>query len=373
MVGVRFQRDALVSALRTVGKVRPWQRDERTPALTRIAVADDQAAVISTSLDMQIEVLVACDASVEQSLVAPITTFTGFVEKLPGGCEVEITPSDTGIVVRGGKSRSTLTASSINALPARDPSTSTARVMPAARLAAGLNAAVPASIDDAKRPYLGGVYLHDSEAGLRFEAQDGARIHATRQDGARIHASAIIPQRSARIIADLLPSDGDAEIAISERSAEIVAGDLRITCALLGGSFPPIEPQLAAATNRTLRANAADLLADIDLVMTVADLRNRDFRLDLGATCEASAFRVLGGGPEMGAVALNARFEGAPLAIGFQFPLVRDALQLFGAADIDWRMGGPEDPTIISSPHAPGVEALVSPFRLVAEHQRKAA
>ena len=37
----------------------------------------------------------------------------------------------------------------------------------------------------------------------------------------------------------------------------------------------------------------------------------------------------------------------APLAIGFQFPLVRDALQLFGSSPIAWRMGGAEDATII--------------------------
>ncbi len=373
MGDVAFERTALVAALRIVGKVRPWPRDERQHGLIRIRHDGGRANLISTSLDMQIEIGLPCEADEPGELVAPLATFAPFAEKLPEGCAVVLSPTDTGLVVRGGRSRSTLACSVVNAMAARGESASATHSMPAAALAKGLAAAAPAAIDDNARPHLGGVHLHDAGGSLRFEAQDGTRIHAARQDGTRIHAAAIIPRRAARMIVDLLPEEGDALIAIDERQVQVTAGALRITSALLGGQFPPIDPQLSAVTNRTLRGRADQLLADIDLVMTVANFRDRDFRFDLGPTCEVSAFRVLGGGPEMGAVQLEAAFEGAPLAIGFQFPLVRDALQLFGSSPIAWRMGGAEDATIISSPDHPDVEALVFPFRLVADHQRIAA
>lgn len=371
MVTVSFQRAGLAAALRTLMKSPPWRRDDRTLGLIRINAVGGVATLISTTPDLQLEVSTSCSAeAAAAAFVAPLSTFAPLVDRLPEGCEVRLSAADGGTVVQAGRSRSTLAGLPSNLLPMRPALAATAHRVPAASLAAGLAGALPASINDTARPFLGGVHLREAIDGLSFEAQDGTRIHAVKQDGTRIHAQASIPQRAARIISELLPEDGDAYVAVDERTIQITAGPLRITSALLDGRFPSVEAQLAAPTNRTLCARADTLLADIDLVMTVSSDRDRDFRLDLGAICEASAFRT---GGDRGAVTLEAAYTGAPLAIGFQFHLVRDALRLFGASPVEWRMGAEDEPTIIVSADHPGVEAMVSPFRLAAEHLREAA
>lgn len=371
MTSVSFQRGQLAAALRILSKSPPWRRNETSPGVMRINTNGGTATLISSAMDMQIEVAVPCSPEpIAAELVVPFGSFSALVERFKDGSEVRLTANAGGTVVTSGRSRSTLVALATGALPIRAPLAMAPQSIPALVLSNGLKAALPAAIDDSKRPYLGGVHVHEIGGGVSFEAQDGTRIHAAKQGGARLDASASIPQRAARIIADLLPEDGNALVCIDERAIQVAAGPLRIIASLLDSRFPPVAAQLASPTVRRFRARADLLLADLELVMTVGNPRDRDFRLDLGASCEASAFRSNG---DRGAVEIGGQFEGAPLAIGFQFPLVRDALHLFGPSVIEWRMGGPEDPSIIASPDHPDIEAMVSPFRLVADHQRIAA
>lgn len=371
MSSVSFQRGQLAAALRILSKSPPWRKGETSPGVLRINTLGGTATLISTTTDMQIEVTVPCSPEpAAAAIVVPFESFSALVERFKDGSEVRVTGYAGGAVVTSGRARSTLVALPTGALPIRAPLAVSPQPIPALVLAAGLRAALPAAIDDSNRPYLGGVHVHETGGGVSFEAQDGTRIHAAKQNGTRLDASASVPQRAARIIADLLPEDGTALVCIDERAIQVTAGSIRIIAALLDSRFPPVAAQLASPTVRRFRARADLLLADLELVMTVGHPRDRDFRLDLGASCEASAFRPNG---DRGAVELGGQFEGAPLAIGFQFPLVHDALHLFGGSVIEWRMGGPEDPSIIASPDHPDLEAMVSPFRLVADHQRIAA
>lgn len=371
MSSVSFQRGQLAAALRILSKSPPWRKGETSPGVLRINTVGGAATLISTTTGMQIEVTVPCSADhAAAAIIVPFGAFSALVERFKDGSEVRVAGNPSGGVITSGRSRSTLVALASGMLPIRAPLAPSPQAIPALVLSAGLRAALPAAIDDSKRPYLGGVHVHEIGGGVSFEAQDGTRIHAAKQGGARLDASASVPQRAARIIADLLPEDSNALVCIDERAIQVTAGSLRIIAALLDSRFPPVAAQLASPTVCRFRARADLLLADLELVMTVGHPRDRDFRLDLGPSCEASAFRPNG---DRGAVEIGGQFEGAPLAIGFQFPLVRDALNLFGGSVIEWRMGGPEDPSIIASPDHPDVEAMVSPFRLVADHQRIAA
>jgi DNA polymerase-3 subunit beta len=369
---VTFERAALLAALNTAGKVRPWRRDQNSPEMVQIAVERDVAYVSSVDLAIQITVAAAC-AGDGVTLYAPLGVLHALCNKAVEGATIALTPGEGSLLFQSGRSRSTINVMKLAAMPVRPTPTGQSGEIGVRELVAGLSAAAPATVDDVTRPFLGGVHMHASAGGVRFEAQDGNRIHAARQEESRIERSALIPRALARIAVGVIGDAGTAEIIVGDRAITFRVGGVELTGALMTASFPDITIQMAAVTSRELSVNAAALLADLDLVMTVGNPRDRDFRLDLGATCEASAFRVLGSSPDSGAVVLDASFVGAPLAIGFQFPLVRDALQLFGDADIVWRFGGPEEPSLIMSPAAPGVEAMLSPFRLAADHQRLAA
>jgi DNA polymerase III sliding clamp (beta) subunit (PCNA family) len=370
---ITFERRHLAAALAIVGKVNPWRRDDRSVAVVRIDVSAGTARLSTVDVEVQIEADAPCGPG-EAVFYPAFGVLSAMVTKAKGG-DVAMYATEAGTVFACGRLRSTLPGRPSDALPMRPVPEGPTAAMPSASLRAGLVAALPATGEgDVNRPYLGGVHLYDVGGQAAFAAQDGNRIHSAAQDGNRIDTAALIPHKAAALIAAILPDEGDAQIQVGPRGVFVQAGNIRVTGGLINGTFPPIADLMATPTDRELRGQADLLLSEIEVVMTVANSRDRDFRLDLGATCEASAFRVGDAGPESGVIGLSGvAFRGTPLAIGFQFPLVRDALALFGRDTVTWRMGGPHDATIISSAAHPGVEALVTPFMLAADHLRHAA
>lgn len=370
---ITFSRLQLAAGLALVSKVKPWLRDIKCQAVVRIAVSGGMATLSASDLEVQIEGDIPCGPG--EALFYPTFAILAAMVTKAKGDNVAMYAVDAGTVFACGRLRSTLPGSKTDALPMRPVPEGARDTIAAAALRDGLIAAIPATGEsDVNRPYLGGVFLHEVNGCAAFAAQDGNRIHSATQDGSHIGTPALIPHKAASLIASVLPDDGNAEIVVGPRGVFVQVSDIRVTGGLVNGVFPPIADRMAAHTYRELRGQADHLLSEIEVIMTVANTRDRDFRLDLGPKCEASAFRVGDGGPESGAIVLSGvAFTGEPTAIGFQFPLVRDALALFGRDTIVWRMGGSHEATIIMSPAHPGVEALVSPFMLAADHLRHAA
>ncbi|MBV8849635.1 MAG: hypothetical protein JOZ16_08630, partial [Methylobacteriaceae bacterium] len=289
------------------------------------------------------------------------------------GSTVTMKLGDGGTIVTSGRSRMVMRGSEDEALPVREIVADEHINMAAADVVAGFHATTDAVLDDLKRPYLGGVYMHDGGHGPAFVAMDGNRIHASAMDGNRIHAQAILPKRLVSLILATITEEANARFTFDARGVQVEFGAYRITSGLINGQFPDYAPQFTIPTTRTLKARANELLTDLDLVATVSSVKDRDIRLDLGAICEASAYRQAGQGFESGAIALEVDYSGAPLAVGFQMRLISDALLLFGKDEIEWRFGGPTDPSFITSLAHPGLETLVSPFMLAPEHRRVAA
>lgn len=237
------------------------------------------------------------------------------------GDSVVMHSTDAGTVFACGRLRSTNPGRKSDALPMRPAPEGTRQTIAVPALRAGLTAAIPATGEsDVHRPYLGGVYLHEVNGCAAFAAQDGNRIHSAAQDGSHVETPALIPHKLASLIVSVLPEDGSVDIVVGPRGIIATMGDIRVTGGLVNGAFPPIADRMTAPTDRELRGQADHLLAEIEVIMTVANTRDRDFRLDLGPTCTASAFRHGDCGAESGSIDLSGvAFNGQALAIGFQF------------------------------------------------------
>jgi DNA polymerase III sliding clamp (beta) subunit (PCNA family) len=372
MAAILFRRASLHEALGQVGKVQPWQRDIRTPGMVRIEAKDGVATLSCVAFGMQAQVKLACEGH-DGEMTVPFNSLVGLVEKNRGDT-VQLDGDDTSVRFSGARTTSTLPVDPNGALPLRPTLDGVDRQsMDVTALRAGLAAAVPATIDDATRPALAAVYMHHRDGSLLFEAQDGNRFHKASQASQASQASALIPGRAARIILGLLPEDGTASVAISDRAIEVSAGDVTFQCALVEAGYPTGRPAPGTALGGTLTGTASELLADLDLVVVASDQRLRDFSMRLGKKSSVSTFRSAGSGLARGHVDLEAKWVGEALEIGFQFGLVRDALQLFGNDIVEWRMCGPMDATTITSPARPGIEVIVSPCRPAADSERLAA
>jgi DNA polymerase-3 subunit beta len=388
MTNVRavIDRLKLVEALRLAGKVQPWRRavpqfdakdgkplpPKLMPGVVRIDVDTWKARLTVANFDMAIGVDVECNGT-EGILYLPLTPLTAFVEK-GSASMVELTADGHSTAIVCGRTKASTWGEAQDAPPPVPAIEVDARSVPAAIMRQGLGAAESAAKDDNNRPWLGGIFVHDAPTGPAFAAMDANRLHAKVIEGDAFGAKAILPRAAARMLVGMLPEEGDVGIRLDARGASFEWGQALFRTRLIDAQYPAFQQALNVGTDRVLRANADTLLADLELVACVADSKLQEIRLELGQTCTALASRIgTYGGQDSGQITLDATFAGEPIAIGFQLRLVADALHLFGENQIEWRMGGKFDPTVISSPFVPGTEAMVSPLLPAGAAQKVAA
>jgi len=371
MTGVLFRRAALHEALTIVAHVPPWRRDIQTPGMVRIVAKGGVAEVIAVDMGQQLTARLLCDGP-DAELLAPMGPLSGLVGKAASDT-VELAALDGVVRFSSGRTVSKLPSLGPAALPRRLGVGGHGYAMDAPSLRAGLVAALPATVEDHMRPALCAVYMHGVDGRLIFEAQDGNRFHTLSQpsDGAKV--SAIIPRTAARTIVALLSEEeGTAVVSIDHRALLVECGDFTYQTTVAIDSYPTGKPAKLDAAAGEIRAIASELLDDLDCVCVVADARLRDFTLDLGPRIVASAFSVAHC-TARGAIDVRDTYDGEPMTIGFQLPLVRDALTLFGDDEIIWRVGRAMESTFITSAARPGVEAVVAPVRPAADPERLAA
>lgn len=376
---VAFERHPLLEAINLVGKVGPWRRtvprfdsngkqmpSKVIPGVVRLDIRPGEATLTCANFDMSLSTTIACRADDAGTLFLPLDSTGAAVEKIKAGAMIELHSDGTAVALLGGRLKVGTQAEPQDAPPQAQPVEGKARSVSVAMLREGLGSTNAATLDDPKRPYLGGVFIHDGSHGPAFVAMDGSRIHAKTAQGEAINAEAILPRAAGRLLMGLLPEEGTAEITVGNRGANFAWGRTVFRTRLIEGQFPSFGDQLAVCTSgadRILRGNADAILADLQLVTTVSNPKYQDFVLELGPDgAVASALFRSANGTDSGSVTLDAQFIGEPLSIGFQLRLVSDALDLFGEHLIEWRMSGPRSPTVISSPTMPGLEALVAPF-----------
>ncbi|WBO23961.1 DNA polymerase III subunit beta family protein [Sphingomonas abietis] len=377
---ISFSRHELLAALNLIGKVRPWQREYREPgkpnqlglALIKISTWSGVATLTSANLDITISVDVPCGPG-DTTMYLPLPNLLAATQKAAEGAEIVLEAGDGVTVFRAGRFRSQMAGSTRDMAPVRPPLDGARHTIPADTMRGGLRAAAPAVLDDSKRPFMGGVLLRGDGQSLSFVGMDDNRIHSAVGNNGGIDTNVIMPEALADLLAAILPEGKDVQVTIDQRAIELVFDRIRVGSNLIQGQFPAYRERLHTGKTRVYRAPASKLLNDIELVALVAPDKTRDIRFDFGPQCEVSAFRRSGNGVDVGCVVLEGAYEGPPLAIGFQVRLVTDALTLFGHEPIEWRMDGPLDPTVVTCPTLPGIEAMISPLRLVADHLRVAA
>jgi DNA polymerase III sliding clamp (beta) subunit (PCNA family) len=385
-----FDRAALAEALAVVGKVKPWQRAHRRqvigrddkpvwmndikPGLIRMEVAADHAVLSSTDLGMSIARHVPCRRGIGPAVTLrlPVVAFSNAVNKAAKGAQIAIQRDDGRTMLTAGRLRVEMLGEEEDLAPVRPDVDGAVLHLPVAHLAEGLRVSAPAVSDDKKQHFMNGVNLRDVSGAAVFTGRDLNRAHQLSDIGSLGgDIDVILPDALCGMLLSVLPEDreGDASIRIGGGHVQVAWAGTVVKSTLIDGQFPAVAQDDRWSGERTLIARADQLLADLDLVATVSDPKQRDIRLDLGDVCEASAFNRVGG-PNAGAIALEAGFHGEPLAVGFQFPLVRDALRLFGTDEICWRLRGSHGPSIMTSVARPGVRASIAPCSLLGEHQR---
>lgn len=344
-------KTALLDALKLVGQV--VEKRNTIPILQNVLfeeAGDGKLAARVTDLDTEATMPFAADKVAFRSFTVPAHLLSEIVRKLPDGVDVRLEADDEdlrGITIKAGRSKFRLPV-----LPASDfPSLSAGDVphsfeVPVAKLASALAGVSFAISTEETRYYLNGIFVHPSEAGVKFVATDGHRL-AKRfiplDDPPHGMPGIILPKKTVETVARHLPKDGTVIIQASDAKVRIIMGELVLVSKLIDGTFPDYD-RVIPDLPRFIELEGKALSTAIDRVSTVSSGKGNAVKM----TFAEGLLNLSVSNPDAGNAEDDLPFNGEmDLVTGFNAKYVNDALSHLPEGTMLFHLGEPGSPALI--------------------------
>lgn len=232
--------DALRAALSRAAQVA--DRKMIVPVLSSVHVEASDAGVKLTATDMDVTLVVTVEGAVvhEPGVTCLPAAELLRLATLARKATMEIRPGAgfSTAAVSWGRTQAELRTYDPADFPMPKRDGYALAAVDGALVAAAIRYAMPAVDDSEARPYLRGVYLADDDGEAVAVATDGHRMHCAMMPGVTFGGGAIIPQKSAQLIADALAGASDAKLHISAERWGVEAGGVLAWGRNVDGSFP---------------------------------------------------------------------------------------------------------------------------------------
>lgn len=369
-------RDVMMKAMARINSIV----DARSPipiiGNVKISAQKASGSVFLTGTDMDMEVVVRCDASIvsDGDATVPCRVLHDILRKLPDGAAVDVGVGDDAATLRSGRSRFKLSV-----LPAADFPEMTVGSLPtnfklsATDLLGLIDRTAFAVSTEESRYYLNGIYLHqvrqEDVPVLRAVATDGHRL--ARADlplpaGAGGMDGVILPRKLLGELARMLDGAGKTEVAlaVSPTQIRIEIGDARVTSKLIDGTFPDYDRVTPSNFSEVIEIySPEDLVDSVQRVSVISNDKSRRVALDAsGGVMKISSSATDGG---QSTDEIDIRYRGKGVSIGFNSAYLLDVVGQFKGSDLPLRMAvvNAEAPVVFTSEANTSALYVLMPMR----------
>lgn len=225
-----------------------------------------------------------------------------------------------------------------------------------------------ATSTDTTRLTLNGVYLEAKDGKVSMVATDGHRLGraSLEQEGANLASGVIIPKKVLQQVQHIAKGDAVIEVRASATHIMFLTGSTQVISKLYEGPYPNYRAVIPQQFERTVQASTSELKNKISSVISMANARTRQIRLQMdGNTMELSATDPDVGGDSREALAVNHSGEGS-FSIGFNGQYLAEILKMCNSDEVVLKMNNPIGACIIE-PVGEGLNFsfLLMPLRLV--------
>ena len=225
-----------------------------------------------------------------------------------------------------------------------------------------------ATSTDSTRLNLNGVYLEAKDGKISMVATDGHRLGRASidQEGANLENGVIIPKKVMQHILHIAKSDANIEVRTSATHILFNTDSTQVISKLYEGPYPNYRAVIPQNFERTMQANTLELQNKIRSVISMANARTRQIRLQMdGNNLELSATDPDVGGDSREALAVTHNGEGS-FCIGFNGQYLSEILGLSKSEEIVMKMNAPIGACVIEPVgENMGFSFLLMPLRLV--------
>jgi DNA polymerase-3 subunit beta len=363
---VSATREHLLEALQSV--IGVVERRQTMPILSNMLLSAREDRLRVTGTDLEVELVAAAPVSVQQAgdITVPGRKLLDIVRTLPEKVTVSLAREGEKVLLRGGRSRFTLSS-----LPAGEfPVIEDIHAQHSVRVRAQdfrrlIEKTHFAMAQQDVRYYLNGTLLETDGKALRAVATDGHRLswcEVTLEGKARELQQIILPRKGVLELQRLLDGEGEIELAIGTNHVRVQIGEVRFTSKLIDGKFPEYGRVIPAQPARIMSAPRDAMRAALQRTSILSNEKYRGVRL----TFAPNLLTVQAHNPEQEEAEdqLEVGFSGDELEIGFNVSYLLDALGAIEAETVEVGLTDANSSCLIRNPGDSSVKYVVMPMRL---------
>ena len=338
----------------------------------RLTLAGGVLSVDATDKDNALISTIAVESVGAGSVAAPTTALLRIVSRLSGPIELEITPDDTALTIRGGD-----TTFSLSCMDAGDYDLlfTSAECAPGFSLTTeevcGLLRRTRHCVStEETRYHLNGVHFFVASGMLHSEATDGrrlARITIPAPAGAGILPAhgVIIPKKTVRVLFEMLQR-GDEPVAFAF-SADKLRGSFQrghatLRAKMINGTFPDVDRVISKDNDKVATLDTKALAGLLHRVAAACSRNDVGVRLTLTTgKLVVSVDRMLWGSATGG---MGAAYDGPRFEVGFNRRYLGDILRVSGE-QIRVAFSDQASPVLFTDPADPSCVHVLMPMRVV--------
>jgi len=327
----------------------------------------------ATSLEMGINYWTGAKIESEGSFCLPAKDISEFISYLPAG-KIDFSLNEQNLLIvtstKASSTFSTLSSTDFPSIPSLDSSTIFELDLP--QLLDSVATVAFASATDDSRPVLTSVLCKFTPEILTLVATDGFRLSLktikfqnpiTFPDGQE-SLTLLIPAKSLSEVLKIAKIAPKIKIGLTPERHQVVfvLEDLEIVSRLIDGEYPNFERIIPESSPTKIYVNKEELAQAIRLASVFARQSANVVRFSL----KKDSLELSANAPQIGQnqVLVDARIEGDPLEIAFNYKFISDFLAIVRGNEVIIELNQPLTPGAFRDPQNPDLLHIIMPVRL---------
>ncbi len=330
------ERERILEPLQAV--IGVVERRQTMPILANVLLSAKNGRLAVTATDLEVELVARGEVSVQQAgdVTVPGRKLLDIVRALPDKAKVSFALDGEKAVVRGGKSRFTLTTLPASDFPAVE------EINPILTFDVE-QTALKRLIDKTHfsmaqqdvRYYLNGMLLESDGKMLRTVATDGHRLALCETELVTKagHQQVIVPRKGVLELQRLMSSEGLISVQIGSNHIRVTIGEIRFTSKLIDGRFPEYGRVIPSAPGRIIRADREALRHALQRTSILANEKYRGIRVSL----KQDLVELTAHNPEQEEAReeVEVKYQGEEFEVGFNVNYLLDALAAIEGPEVE--------------------------------------
>ena len=363
-----ISREALLKPLQLVAGV--VERRQTLPVLSNILLVVEGNQLSMTGTDLEVEMVgrIELEQSAEPgSITVPAKKLMDICKSLPDSADVELTLTGQKVMIKGGRSRFTLSTLPATEFPNVEDGPENLEINIAqGALKRLIDRTAFAMAQQDVRYYLNGMLLELSGEQLRSVATDGHRLATSIcavDSELTEKQQVIVPRKGILELARLLEEgDQSASLVIGSNHIRVNTADYTFTSKLVDGKFPDYERVIPKGGDKLVIADRQELRQVLSRIAILSNEKYRGVRLGL----TEGYLQVTANNPEQEEAeeTLAVDYQNVPMEIGFNVNYLLDALSILPDAMVKLSMIDPNSSALVEAVDSSDSVYVIMPMRM---------